>query len=114
MRKDSSKPCGRPTPRHGSGMRGADKVVKVNSEKAAMADAGISEDLRRLVEEFVFEYPFHAQVRSWWRKPLLAAACADDCFRVPTETAGMICRSQQFQCFFFCTGVWKPAFNSEP
>lgn len=52
-----------------------------------MADKVTSEDLRRLIEEFVSAYPDQAKVRRWWRKPLLVTARADDRFNVLSEIA---------------------------
>ncbi len=45
------------------------------------------EDLRRILEAFVFSYPTRAKVRNWWRKPLLATAEADDRFQILPEIA---------------------------
>jgi epoxyqueuosine reductase QueG len=46
-----------------------------------------TEDLRRIVEEFVSSYPTRVKVRNWWRKPLLATAEADDRFKMLPEIA---------------------------
>lgn len=40
-----------------------------------------AEDLRRIVEAFVSSYPSMANVRNWWREPLLATAQVDGRFQ---------------------------------
>lgn len=48
-----------------------------------------ADHLRRLVEDFVAAYPAQAEVRAWWRKPVLVTARIDDRFealpRIATE-----------------------------
>lgn len=44
-------------------------------------------DLIQLTEEFVSSYPSIADVRNWWRKPLLATAEADDRFLILPDIA---------------------------
>ena len=46
-----------------------------------------ADDLRRLIEKFVSSYPSKAHTRSWWRKPLLTTAKADDRFRILPKIA---------------------------
>jgi len=46
-----------------------------------------AEDLRRILEAFVFSYPTRTKVRNWWRKPLLATAEADDRFQILPKIA---------------------------
>ena len=55
-----------------------------NQEGATRVTA---DDLRRLAEEVVSSYPAEVNVRTWWRKPLLTTAVADNRFRILPETA---------------------------
>jgi len=41
-----------------------------------------AEDLRRLIETFVSDYPARNNVRNWWREPLLVTARADERFEI--------------------------------
>jgi len=52
-----------------------------------MDSRATAEDLRVLVEEFVSSYPSKADVRNWWRKPLLVTAKADDRFKILPKIA---------------------------
>jgi len=61
-------------------------MLRIEKEQT-MAQRVTANDLRRLIEEFVSEYPLQAKVRSWWRSPLLATARADDRFKVLPEIA---------------------------
>ena len=46
-----------------------------------------ADDLRRMVEAFVYSYPTGADTRNWWRNPLLATAKADERFRILPKIA---------------------------
>jgi epoxyqueuosine reductase len=54
----------------------------VPGAEAEMARGSSVEDLRGILEEFVAGYARSAGISGWWRRPLLAAAKADDRFRV--------------------------------
>ncbi len=52
----------------------------IRKRKAAMNDAGGIAALRRLAEETVAAEPARSGAQPWWRKPLVAAAPADERF----------------------------------
>jgi epoxyqueuosine reductase len=56
-------------------------------EGEEMGEKVTVEHLRRLVEGFVSEHTATANVRSWWRKPILVTARADDRFRILPQIA---------------------------
>ncbi|MBU1740243.1 MAG: hypothetical protein KKC37_01775, partial [Proteobacteria bacterium] len=52
-----------------------------------MNEAGLIDDLARMLIESVAAYPARAQGRDWWQAPLIATAIADERFDVLPKIA---------------------------